>query len=91
MVGVILSRRSTVATRYDVLPIPALAEYTRVFEAGPVSFGVEYRLLNEDIIAEEYGADARARFGNETPPGLPARIDEDGVSVHVFGSEDRGE
>ncbi len=76
------------ATRYEVLPIPAIARYTRILEAGCVSFGIEYRLLNEQIIAEEYGEDARAQFGNVTPDVLGDVIDEDGVSVHVFGSED---
>jgi hypothetical protein len=74
--------------RYEVLPIPAIARYTKIFDAGSVSFGVEYRLLNEQIIAEEYGDDARAQFGNETPEVLGDVINEDGVSIHVFGAED---
>ena len=74
-------------THYEVLPIPAFPEYTHAFRAGPLTFGVEYRLLNEAVIAAEYGADARAKFGNTLPPGLPAQIDEDGVSVHVFGPD----
>ncbi len=74
--------------RYEVLPIPAIARYTRTVEAGAVTFGVEYRLLNEEIIAEEYGKDARAKFGNVTPDVLAGVIDEDGVSIHIFGSED---
>lgn len=79
------------ATRYDVLPIPALMQFTETFEAGAVTFGVEYRLLNEEIIAQEFGADSRAKFGNKLPPGLPEVINEDGVSVHVFGTEDEHE
>lgn len=78
-------------TRYQVLPIPALPEHTRMFEAGAVTFGVEYRLLDEAIIAAEYGADARAAFGNQLPPGLPAQLAEDGVSLHVFDSASGGE
>jgi hypothetical protein len=74
--------------RYEVLPIPAIARFTRIFEAGAISFGIEYRRLNEQIIAEEYGADARAKFGNVTPDSLGDVIDEDGISVHVFGTED---
>jgi hypothetical protein len=73
--------------RYEVLPIPARMAYTRLCSAGPVQLGVEYRLLNEEIIAEEYGDDARAQFGNAPPPELPAQIDEDGVSIHVFDRE----
>lgn len=74
--------------RYEDLPIPAIARFTRTLEAGVVSFGVEYRLLNEQIIAEEYGADARAKFGNVTPETLGDVVDENGISVHVFGTED---
>jgi hypothetical protein len=72
------------ATHYDVLPIPARLPYTRLFSAGPIQIGVEYRLLNEDIISEEYGEDSREQFGNAPPPELPAVVDEDGVSVHIF-------
>ena len=79
------------ATHYAVLPIPAFPEYTREFEAGAVTIGVEYRRLDEEIIAREYGPDSRAKFGNRLPPGLPAVVDEDGVSVHVFGTEDGAE
>jgi hypothetical protein len=63
-------------------------QYTRLFDAGAIRLGVEYRLLNEEIIAEAFGPDSRAKFGNELPPGLPASVDEDGVSVHVFGADD---
>ena len=71
-------------TRYEILPIPARMAFTRICAAGPIQLGVEYRLLNEAIIAEEYGDDARAQFGNAPPPELPAQIEEDGVSIHVF-------
>ena len=74
-------------TPYEVLPIPAFPDYTHAFRAGALTFGVEYRLLDEEVIAKEYGADARAKFGDTLPPGLPAQIDEDGVSVHVFGPD----
>ena len=70
--------------RYEVLPIPALMAHTELYPAGPIQLGVEYRLLNEEIIEEEYGADARAQFGNDVPPDLQSQVDEDGVSIHVF-------
>jgi hypothetical protein len=79
------------ATRYEVLPVPARMGFTHLFAAGPIQIGVEYRLLNEEIIAEEYGEDSRAKFGNKAPPGLPTTIDEDGVSVHVFDAAARRE
>ena len=46
-------------TRYEVLPIPARMDHTQIYSAGPIQFGVEYRLLNEALIAEEFGDDAR--------------------------------
>jgi len=77
-----------VPTHYKTLPIPAFPQYTRMFEAGPVTFGVEYRLLNEKMIRDAYGENAREQFDNTLPPTLTGTIDEDGVSVHVFGSQD---
>jgi hypothetical protein len=71
-------------TRYEVLPIPARLTHTQLIEAGPIQVGVEYRLLNEHLIAEEYGDDARAQFGNDVPAELATQINEDGVSIHVF-------
>jgi len=79
------------ATHYDVLPIPARLDFTHMIPAGSIQFGVEYRLLNEKLIAEEYGDDARAQFGNAPPIELGDQINEDGVSLHVFGAEDRQE
>lgn len=79
------------ATHYEVLPIPARMAFTHLFAAGPIQIGVEYRLLNEEIIAAEYGEDSRAKFGNKAPPGLPTTIDEDGVSIHVFDAAARRE
>ncbi len=79
------------ATHYDVLPVPPRMDCTHMIPAGSVQFGIEYRLLNEEIIAAEYGKDARGKFGNEPPAELGDQINEDGVSIHVFGSEDSQE
>lgn len=70
--------------RYEVLPVPALMAHTEVFSAGPIQFGVEYRLLNEDIIEAEFGQDARAKFGKNVPKDMQSNVNEDGVSIHVF-------
>ncbi len=70
--------------RYEVLPIPALMAHTELFSAGPIQFGVEYRLLNEEIIEAEFGQDARAKFGKNVPADLQSNVEEDGVSIHVF-------
>jgi hypothetical protein len=66
-----------------IRPVPPIEANTVRFEAGALSFGVEYRLLNEGIIAEHlagHSADAAAGV-------TPAEIDDSGVSIHVFGGD----
>ena len=40
------------------LPVPAFLENTARFVAGPVTIGVEYRVLDEAMILDYYGPDA---------------------------------
>jgi hypothetical protein len=70
------------------LPVPAFPEHTARFVAGPVTIGVEYRVLDEATILAFYGPDARAKFPNGAPAGMGAVINEDGLSLHVFGTAD---
>jgi len=65
-------------TRYDKMPIPPVEQHTEVFDAGEVSFGVEYRLLTDAIAA----ASAIVTAGGADASG--ARFDDRGVSLHVF-------
>jgi hypothetical protein len=72
---------------FDRPPVPHVPENTLMFEAGPVTIGVEYRLLNEEILASVYGAERAAqivagRFGN--PDAGSAHAIDSGVSIHVF-------
>ena len=67
-------------TRYDVMPIPPVEAQTDWFEAGPVKFGVEYRLLDDAIAAAVV---LEAASGDVA--GLE-NIDDRGVSIHVFGN-----
>ena len=69
---------------YSTLPVPVFLEHTVVIPAGAVSFGVEYRHLDEAAILATYGPDARAKFGGVRPAGIGAVVEEDGVSLHVF-------
>ena len=73
---------------YRTLPVPAMIEHTAMVPAGAVTIGVEYRLLDEAIVLAFYGPDARAKFDNVAPAGMGAVVDEDGLSLHVFGSDD---
>lgn len=69
---------------YGTLPVPAFAEHTVRIPAGAVTFGVEYRHLDEEMILAFYGPESRAKFGDRRPAGMAAVVEEDGLSVHVF-------
>jgi hypothetical protein len=71
---------------FSTLPVPAFAEHTVRIPAGVVTFGVEYRHLDEATILAFYGPDSRAKFGNQMPAGMTAVVEEDGLSLHVFDS-----
>jgi hypothetical protein len=71
-------------TEYSTLPVPAFLEHTVMVSAGAVTFGVEYRRLDEGTIMAVYGPDARAKFGGVRPAGMAEVVEEDGVSLHVF-------
>lgn len=68
--------------------MPAFEERTVRFVAGAITIGVEHRLLDEGTILAFYGADARAKFDNVAPAGIGEVVREDGLSLHVFGTED---
>lgn len=71
------------AKRYKLMPIPPIDQHTRFFEAGPITIGVEYRLLNNDIVDQHMGAQ-----GEQV--SIPDGLDDRGVSLHVFGSGANG-
>lgn len=73
---------------YRTLPVPAMPEHTAMVPAGAVTIGIEYRLLDEAVVLAFYGPDARAKFDNVAPAGMGAVVDEDGLSLHVFGADD---
>jgi hypothetical protein len=72
-------------TRYDKMPIPPVAEQTEYFEAGPITFGVEYRLLTDAIAAASAGEDARG-----VDSAAETGFDDRGVAIHVFGEDPDG-
>ncbi|HEY2300311.1 MAG TPA: hypothetical protein VGH66_00380 [Acidimicrobiales bacterium] len=69
---------------YHTLPVRAFMEHTVCVPAGAVTFGVEYRRLDEATILAEYGPDAEAKFGGIRPAGMGQVVEEDGVALHVF-------
>ena len=75
-------------TVYTVAPIPPDPEHTVYLEAGAVSLGVEYRLLDDAELAANYqGADMR-----EIQDALQGdQVEDNGVSIHVLGASDEHE
>jgi len=71
-------------TRYDIMPIPPIEAHTARFEAGVVSIGVEYRLL-DDAIAAAHQAGADATIHHSGGPLQIELVEDRGVSLHVFG------
>lgn len=72
------------ATRYTLMPIPPIETNTHYFKAGPITIGVEYRLLNDELVNQHMASE-------QQHIELPDNIDDRGVSLHVFGAHDNGE
>ena len=72
------------ATRYSLMPIPPIEDHTRYFEAGAVTIGVEYRLLNNDIV-NQHLENQQAQMEDR------GEIDDRGVSLHVYVDQSDGE
>ena len=66
-------------TYYDQMPIPPVPAQTEFIDAGPLRFGVEYRLLSEAVAAASKIATAKG--GDKGA----AELDDRGVSLHVYG------
>jgi len=71
-------------THYEIMPIPPVDAQTRYFEAGRISIGVEYRLLNDAIAARHVEDDAPDMDG-------VTGLEDCGVSLHVLATHDDGE
>lgn len=69
---------------YTIMPIPVVEAHTRYFEAGPIAIGVEYRLLNEAIVAHHLES-------QQVDPDVGTDFNDRGVSLHVFGTHESGE
>ncbi|MFC4944240.1 DUF7700 domain-containing protein [Pseudonocardia sp. GCM10023141] len=68
-------------------PVPHLPANTLLFPAGPLSIGVEYRTLSQEILAAVYGAERAATIMAERFDAAPASASEPiagGISIHVF-------
>ena len=72
-------------TVYTVPPIPPDAEHTTYVEAGAISIGVEYRLLDDAELAANYEGEEMDEI-QEALAGNAAL--DNGVSLHVVGTQD---
>jgi hypothetical protein len=72
---------------YNIPPQPPVAENTRVLPAGALTFGVEYRDVDPESLAETYAGNAAhlAELEEKSPEG---GFSDEGVSIHVSGTED---
>ena len=68
-------------TTIAVNPIPPVESDTHYIDAGTLVIGVEYRNLNEDLMAANYVDPVQAAIIAELTP--PAILDR-GVAIHVF-------
>lgn len=71
-------------TRYDQMPIPPIESQTEYVDAGSVTFGVEYRLLDDAIAAASEIEGAEGGEGGVV-------LEDRGVSLHVFATAAEGE
>ena len=70
--------------RYSVMPMPAIEEHTEYIEAGPITFGIEYRVLNEEEAAKYSKTWERiAAHGDINAAKTPV---DAGVTIHVYES-----
>ena len=72
---------------YSMPPQPPVAENNRLLPAGAITFGVEYRALDPESLAETYAGNAAhlAQLEELSPEG---GFTDEGVSIHVCGTHD---
>jgi hypothetical protein len=72
---------------YGIPPQPPDANQTTYHEAGPLSIGVEYRVVDQDALRETYKDDPAhlAELERESPTG---GFSAEGLSLHVVSTED---
>ncbi|MFT5444073.1 MAG: hypothetical protein ACI8W3_003125 [Myxococcota bacterium] len=70
-------------TRYSVMPIAPNDVHTTWFSAGTLRLGVEYRLLTDAVTAT---ATFESAQGDER--GQTEALDDRGVSIHVYATQD---
>lgn len=86
-----MARDHKVGVRRETVPVPPLQENLYRIGAGAVEFGVEYRFLNDEIMAAHVATKpeqvAMVQAARESGGNTGVPIDDRGVSVHVFDAE----
>src|SRR5262245_13940501 len=72
---------------YNIPPQPAVAENTRRLSAGAVTLGVEYRDVDPEGLVATY-RDNPAHLAELLEKSPPGGFTDEGVSIHVWGTED---
>jgi hypothetical protein len=72
-------------TAYSVMPIPPVEANTRWFSAGALRIGVQYRVLDDAVVA---ATDAQLGAANGTERGQTTGLDDRGVALHVCAEQD---
>lgn len=82
-----------IGRRYSGDPIPPIPEHTTWIDAGGLRFGVEFRVLNDDIINAEFGSrdEKSVQVDGVLPEEDLVGFDSRGVSIHVCDATDGGE
>jgi hypothetical protein len=72
---------------YSIPPQPPVAEHTREFAAGAVTFGVEFRDVDPETLRATYAGNEEhlAELEERSPEG---GFFDAGVSIHVCGADD---
>ena len=75
---------------YGIPPQPHVVEDTKLVPAGAVTFGVEYRDLDPEMLRATYAGNQAqlAELEEKSPTG---GFYDEGVSIHVFDSDDMHE
>jgi hypothetical protein len=72
-----------VGTHYDNDPLPHVPEDTTSFAAGAITIAVEFRQIDDEMLAAAFGADKLEAEHRS--------FDDSGVSLHVFDAADNRE
>ena len=72
---------------YGIPPQPPVEEQTHRVPAGAVTFGVEYRALDPESLRATY-ADNPAYLAELEARSPEGGFTDEGVSIHVWGSDD---